>query len=185
MRFYDLYQAGICIQQTCIQAHFNESAVGVGSVDPTQYGPVFKHIILCCFFAQVCIGQQAHTLYGAFVAQELLIQVDLADIIEIEIGHVLAWAEADQTIGKKILFLFQIGLIGGIGVGQLIGQCGYVLQQASLYLGVVTEHPVAVAELGRRLHYGLCGPILVFVKHYFTLGILAKCLPGLNGVGVV
>ena len=96
-RLYDLHCAGVTGQEFFVKSYFKPTAIGIGSIGTSQYAPVFIDAILCCQGVKVDLCEQICGLRGAFGLDELLIQIDLAGVIQIQIYHVLTWPESDQA----------------------------------------------------------------------------------------
>ena len=159
-----------------------ETAIGIGSVHSTLYSPVFVDIIVSRFFAKIGLCKQLCTENGAFAAQELAIHIELADVIKIQTGHILTWAESNQAITQQVIVAFKIGTVDIVTVLQLIGFVGQVRQQAQFNSSVVTDQPVVGVEHCCGLHNVSSRPIGTFVLDNLSFGIGSVGIPLLDVV---
>ena len=76
-----MYGAGVGQHQGFVQPQFKITAVGIGTIDSTLDGPVLEYLILGNFLAKISLCEYFGRLRGTFDAQELAIEIDLADVI--------------------------------------------------------------------------------------------------------
>ena len=175
----DLHCAGITGQECFVESYFKPTAIGIGSIGTSQYAPVFVDAILCCQWVKVDLGEKICGLRGTFGLNKLLIQIDLAGVIQVQIYHVLTWSETNQTKCQQIVVEIEIGSLGVVAVGQLICLGGQILQQTLLNTIVVAFEPVCVFELVFGWYYGGSLPEVVFVRNY-----LSTCVPDVGPPGL-
>ena len=127
-RLYYLHSAGITGQPGFIEIEFKIATIGVGTIGTNQHSPGFINLVITTFLGKVYSSEQVSSSGSAFGLDKLLIEIDLANIIQVQIAHVLSRSKSYQIIGQQIIVVVEIGSLCVVSIGQLIGLVGNVGQ---------------------------------------------------------